>query len=79
MRTTITLPDGLLTSAKQLAAARGTTLNHVVEDALRAALARREAPQPAVPIPSHAGGRLQAGIDLDDMSALRDMLDGRKS
>ncbi len=35
------LDDALLGSAKQAAAARGTTLGRLIEDALREALARR--------------------------------------
>lgn len=79
MRTTIRLPDELLAKARQHAARRGTTLNAVVEEALRAALARRDPrPEPS-PFPVHAGGRLQSGVDLDDTSALLDLMDGRWS
>jgi hypothetical protein len=41
MRTTISLPDELLESAKMLASERAVTLGVVVEDALREHLARR--------------------------------------
>jgi len=40
VRTTISIPDGLLNRAKRAAAARGATLSDVVVDALRAALER---------------------------------------
>ncbi|MBA2316050.1 MAG: ribbon-helix-helix protein, CopG family [Chloroflexi bacterium] len=78
MRTTIKLPDDLLARAKERAATRQTTLNVVVEDALRAALASRDPQRDPVPIPTHAGGRLQAGVDLDDTSALLDLMDGSR-
>ncbi len=80
VRTTIKLPDDLLAMAKQRATSRDTTLNAVIEDALRAALLRRDPRQGgAPPIPSHTGGRLQAGIDLDDTAALLDLMDGFRS
>lgn len=40
MRTTVSIPDGLLRRAKRAAEARGATLSDVVVDALRAALDR---------------------------------------
>jgi hypothetical protein len=40
MRTTLVLEDRLFREAKRLAATRGVTLSEVVNDALRAALAR---------------------------------------
>ena len=78
MRTTIRIDDRLLAEAKARAASSGRTLNAVVEDALRAALARRD-PDPAtgpVKLPTYAGGRLMPGVDLDDSAALLDLMEG---
>ena len=72
MRTTIQLPDELLAQAKQAAAASRRTLTQVIEDALRAALARRN-PREHQPFdwPSFYGeGGLMPGVDLDDSAAL---------
>jgi plasmid stability protein len=76
MRTTINLPDDLLRDTKQLAASTGRTLTRVVEDALRAALARRERPadRPAVHVPT-APGRPAPGVDIDDTAALLDLME----
>lgn len=77
MRTTIRLDDELLAKAKAQAARSGRTLAAVVEDALRSSLARRDAdlrPR-SVKLPSFAGGPPRAGVDLDDSSALLDLMD----
>lgn len=81
MRTTIRLPDPLLRDAKARAAATGRTLNALIEDAVRAALARRgpARPQsPAVSLPTFRGNGLQPGVDLDDSAALLDLMDGHR-
>jgi len=78
MRTTIRIDDQLLAEAKAQAARSGRTLGAVVEDALRAALARRGrggADRPPE-LPISRGGRLQPGIDLDDSAALLELMDG---
>jgi hypothetical protein len=41
MKTTVDLPDALVREAQDLARAEGTTLRTLVEDGLRAVLARR--------------------------------------
>ncbi|HEY8452595.1 MAG: type II toxin-antitoxin system VapB family antitoxin [Micromonosporaceae bacterium] len=43
MKTTIDLPEPLLREAQEVARAEGTTLRALVEDGLRAVLARRRA------------------------------------
>jgi predicted transcriptional regulator len=45
MKTTIELPDALLHEAQQIAGAQGTTLNSLLEEGLRAAIARRRRSQ----------------------------------
>lgn len=77
MRTTIRLDDDLLAELRQRAAADRTTMTALIEDALRAMLARR---------PAQSGERLKIrplgdaatlpGVELDDSAALRDRMDG---
>lgn len=78
MRTTVTIDDQLLRAAKRRAAESGKSLNAVVEDALRTALAPRPAatnPE-ARPLPVFRGGALLPGVDLDDSVALQDLMEG---
>jgi hypothetical protein len=77
MRTTIRLDDALLADAKALAVRSGRTLTAVIEDALRETLARSRSMshrREALPLSSHSGG-LQPGVDLDDTSALLDLME----
>jgi len=78
MRTTIKIDDELLAEAKARAAASGRTLNDVVQDALREALARRPSTvrDARVELPTFAGGRLLPGVDLDDSAALLALMEG---
>ncbi len=77
MRTTLTISDALYAQAKLQAAREGASVGAVFEAALQAYLdrsrhlERRELP----PLPVHRGGVLRPGVDLDDMSALRALLD----
>ena len=77
MRTTIKIDDSLLADAKAQAARSGRTLNQVVEDALRESLSRRDRAVREAPIdlPTFSG-RLRPGVDLDDTSALIDLMEG---
>lgn len=75
MRTTIRLDDALLAEAKATAAARGTTLTAVIEDALRASLARRADDVPPVRIPTYKGTGVGPGVDLDDSAALLELME----
>ncbi len=82
MRTTVRLDDDLLAEAKTYAAQHHTTLNSVMEDALRQMLARyREQPESQTAEPFHlhihqgpAEG-LQPGVDIDDSAALLDLME----
>lgn len=78
MRTTIRIDDGLFAEVKTYAAHSGRTLNAVVEEALREAIARRARTNTsgAVALPTFAGSRLLPGVDLDDGVALRDLIEG---
>ncbi len=77
MRTTVTIDDQLLVEVKTVAAQSGRTLSAVIEDALRASLARRRTERPPIPpLPTISGGGLQPGVDLDDSAALLDLMEG---
>ncbi len=79
MRTTVNIEDQLLVEAKTMAARSGRTLGAVIEDALRVALLRRDAPGSAggVHLPVHDAGGLMPGVDLDDSAALLDLIEDR--
>jgi Arc/MetJ family transcription regulator len=81
MRTTIKIDDQLLAEAKARAAASGRTLNDVVEDALREALARRPSGERTsrIELPTFSGSRLLPGVDLDDSAALLELMEGSNS
>ncbi len=77
MRTTIRLEDHLLREAKAQAARAGHSLNHFIEEAVRAALYKQGSDQPVPPpLPLFRGGRgLRAGVDLDNNAALLELMD----
>lgn len=77
MRTTFRLDDDLLSEAKALAARTRRSLNAVVEDALRAALAkaREQAATEAVELPTFKGVGVLPGVDLDDSAATRERME----
>lgn len=79
MRTTVNIDEQLLIEVKTAAAQSGRTVTAVIEDALRAAMAARRSRSQAQPIhlPTHHGGGVQPGVDLDDTAALLDLMDGR--
>lgn len=76
MRTTVTIADELLESAKQRARERGLTLGGLVEDALRRELAADGESQPRPPVPVFRGGSgLRPGVDITSNRALYELLD----
>jgi hypothetical protein len=77
MRTTIRLDDDLLREAKRHAVATGRTLTAVIEDALRETLSRRRqrGSRPRIKLRTVGGSGTQPGVDLDDSSALLDLMD----
>ncbi len=77
MRTTIRLDDSLIRQAKTLAARTGRTLTAVIEDALRAALARPEPRKEKrkITFVTFKGAGLMPGIDLDDTASLLDAME----
>jgi hypothetical protein len=78
MRTTINLPDDLILQAKKAALDADTTLTEIIGNALREALAKRKNGKPRSEFKVNASGHggLQPGVDLDDTSALLDIMDG---
>lgn len=77
MRTTIRLEDELLERAKRLARHRGVSFTEIMREALEAHVTRatRAAPAP-ISLPMAGRGGLLPGVELDDMTRLRDTLDG---
>lgn len=76
MRTTVSIDDELLESAKRRAAERGKTLGQVVEDALRRELAALASPAHRPTVPVFRGGTgPRPGIDLTSNRALHEALD----
>ena len=81
MRTTVRLDEGLLEQAKAEAGRRGETVTSLIERGLRHVLAtsQRSSRRSRVRLPvSRATGGTRPGIDLDDSSALLDVLEGRR-
>ena len=76
MRTTIRLDDALLRRAKAAAADSGRSLNDLIEDAIRAALAPKPAGRVSeAEMPTYRGRGLQPGVDLDDSAGLMDHME----
>jgi hypothetical protein len=77
MRTTVRLDERLLAEAKMHAAETGRTLTAVLEDALRASLARRStrAKRKPVRLKTVKGNGVRPGVDLDDSAALLDLME----
>jgi hypothetical protein len=80
MRTTVRLPDDLLRAAKRRAVETGRTLTRVIEDALRAELARgpagsRGGEKEDVDLPTYGKGGLRPGVDLDDTASLLEVME----
>ena len=79
MRTTIRLADSLLLEAKREATRCGVTLTAIIEESLRARLARTEyEPRTHVRLTTVGRGGLRPGVDLDDSASLLDVMDGVK-
>jgi hypothetical protein len=78
MRTTIRLPEELLKQAKRRASEEGRTLTDLIEDGLRAVLARKTTVSKRERVPprvSKAAGGLRPGIDLTKFSEYQEMED----
>ena len=77
MRTTVRLNENLLANAKRAAAESGLSLTGLIEDSLRESLGRRKhsAPKRRVRLTTFRGYGLLPGVDLDNTSALLDLMD----
>jgi len=78
MRTTINLPDDLVLQAKKAALEADTTLTEIIANALRESLAKphRKKQKREFKIVASGNGGVFPGVDLDDTSALLDIMDG---
>jgi hypothetical protein len=80
MRTTVRLDPALMAKAKQESRRTGETLTAMIERGLRLILARprRSHSRTVIRIPiSRAAGGLRPGVNLDDSSALLDIMEKR--
>jgi hypothetical protein len=77
MRTTINLPDALIQQAKKAALEADTTLTEIIGNALREALAKRprRTVRKGARLITYGQGGVRRGVDLDDTSALLDLMD----
>jgi len=78
MRTTVRLPEELLKQAKRRASEEGRTLTDLIEDGLRAVLARTASLSKGdrvLPRVSKATGGLRPGIDLTKSSEYQEVED----
>lgn len=73
MRTTISISDDLLLSAKRKALERNVSLGRVIEDALRAALCEDPRDAPPFRLVTFTGDGPWPGINLDRTSDLLDI------
>jgi hypothetical protein len=79
LRTTVRLDGRLLRAAKAYAAESGLTLTAVIDDELREVLARRGRPcaRSRITLTTVGGSGTYPRVDLNDSSALWDLLVGR--
>jgi hypothetical protein len=78
MRITLNLPDDLVLQAKKTALEADTTLTAIIANALREALlkGRRKQPRRKIKLTTYGEGGTFSGVDLDDTSAVLDLMDG---
>ena len=76
MRTTVSISDELLVSAKERARSTGRSLGAVIDDALRRELSSARSHRQGPPIPVFRGGTGPTpGVDLTSNRALYEVLD----
>jgi len=80
MRTTIRIDEQLLEEAKREAIRQKKSLTAIIEDALRASLARQRKASRRAPVQlvTCSGQGLLPGVDLDDSAALLDLMESEK-
>ncbi|MCH7742445.1 MAG: type II toxin-antitoxin system VapB family antitoxin [Proteobacteria bacterium] len=78
MRTTIRIDDELLKEAKHQATKTGTTLTAIIEESLREKFLRSKQSRQKrkkVKLMTSGDGGLQPGVNIDDSSALLDLIE----
>jgi hypothetical protein len=76
MRVTLDLDDRLFARVKLLAAESDQTVDSVVEEALKSLLVERSQLRRRVQLPqSIETGWVRSGVDINDSSAVRELLD----
>jgi metal-responsive CopG/Arc/MetJ family transcriptional regulator len=77
MRITIDLADRLVRRAKRHAIECGTTLSAVIQEALRATLARssNRSKEYTVTLPTYGKGGVLSGVDLSNNASVEDIMD----
>ena len=74
MRTTLNIDDRLLIAAKHQALEQRISLVKVIENALRASMAKTVDDQPKVRLVTTGGSGVKPGVDLDSHKALLDIM-----
>jgi hypothetical protein len=74
-RTTVRLPDELLTLAKRKAASEGRTLTSIIEEGVRRVVSEKPEPKPRVmpPISKATGGFAPGITSLKDIQEMEDL------
>jgi hypothetical protein len=76
---TIQLDDHLFREVEKWAAQSNRSVQAVVEDAIKAALPRSKPPRTGpLKLPTYGGSGLQPGVDLENRSAVLDLLDQKE-
>ena len=79
VRTTVDISDDLLIELKRVAAERRRPLRELIEDAIRASLAKQAEPQQQAKssrVLTFRGRGVQRGVKLDSMRELLDIMEG---
>ena len=79
VRTTVDISDDLLIELKRVAAERRRPLRELIEDAIRASLAKQDEPQQqaeSLRVVTFRGRGVQRGVNLDSMRELLDIMEG---
>ena len=76
MRTTVSIADELLATARERARGRGQTLGELIEDVLRREIALPTSRSERPPVPVFRGGTgPRSGVDLNSNRSLHEVLD----
>ena len=80
MRTTVNIPDEALDLGRRQAEKEGRSLGEVIGQAIVETYRERPAGAKRVryDFPTFGTGGLRPGVDLDDSSALQELMDGRE-